>query len=359
MSFDVLQDQIKAKKNPAAVCLGAGLDDIPPHILKKHLAQHGETLEAAAGAALEFHQGLIDALADIVPAVDFQCAWFEALGWRGMKVLEELIACARERNLFVIANAKRGDIDGSSAAYSTAWLGEAQVGKTACPVFSADCVTLSGYMGSDMVKPFLADCAERGKCAFVLVKTSNPSSAEFQDLVSGDRLAYTAMGDLVQRWSRDTTGKYGYQALGAVVGSTQPNVLKQLRRRLDKTFSWSPAGRRSTNPLPMCAGPLMNWAGAPLSATPAPACALGSRRAGTARITGTPPGPQQSSSGMDCAGLLLFFRGVLYDYDLSHSPRPGRGKFPPPLPQLAQRPADPEGPRRGQSPRKTVRGHPL
>ncbi|MBD5098221.1 MAG: orotidine-5'-phosphate decarboxylase [Clostridiales bacterium] len=236
MSFDVLQDQIKAKKNPTAAILGAGPDDIPPHILNKHTAQYGETLEAAAEAALEFHLGLIDALADIVPAVELSCARFEALGWRGMRALETVIAYAKEKGLFVIADGKRADLGGSAAAYSAAWLGETRVGETACPVFNADCVTLSGYMGSDAVNPFLKDCAQRNKCAFVLARTPNPSSREFQDLVSGDRQVYTAMGDLIQRWGRDTAGKYGYQILGAVVGNAQPNLLKQLRRRLDKTF---------------------------------------------------------------------------------------------------------------------------
>lgn len=236
MSFDVLQDQIRAKKNPTAARLGAGLDDIPAHILKKHTDRYGETLEAAAEAALEYHLGLIDALADVVPAVELSCAYFEALGWRGMKVLEAVIAYAREKGLFVIADGKREDLGGSAAACSAAWLGEARIGQAACPVFSADCLTLSGYMGSDAVKPFLKDCAQQNKCAFVLARTPNPSSKEFQDLVAGDRQVYTAMGDLIQRWGRGTAGTYGYQALGAVVGAAQPNLLKQLRRRLDKTF---------------------------------------------------------------------------------------------------------------------------
>lgn len=236
MSFDILQDKIRAKKNPLAAGLGAGPDDIPPHILNRQIARHGETLEAAAGAALEFHLGLIDALGDIVPAVELQCAYFEALGWRGMKALEEVIACARAKGLFVIADGTREAAGGPAAAYSAAWLGETTVGSAACPVFNADCVTLGGYMGSDSVKPFLKDCVEQNKCAFVLAKSPNPSSAEFQDLVSGDRLVYTAMGDLIQRWGRGTAGKYGYQTLGAVVGSAQPSALKQLRRRLDRTF---------------------------------------------------------------------------------------------------------------------------
>ena len=236
MSFDVLQDKIKAKKNPTVAGLDARVEHVPPSILKKHMDRHGQTLEAAAGAVLEFDKGLIDALADVVPAVKPQSAYFEMLGWRGMKALEEVIAYAKEKDLFVIADVKRGDIGTTAAAYSQAWLGTTQVGDASCPVFDADCVTLNGYMGSDSIKPFLNDCTQRDKCAFVLAKTSNPSSMELQDIVAGDRLVYTVMGDLIQRWGQGTEGKYHYQALGAVVGATHPSVLKELRYRLDKVF---------------------------------------------------------------------------------------------------------------------------
>ena len=236
MSFDALQDKIKAKKNPTVAGLDARVEYVPPFILKKYTEQYGDTLEAAARAVLEFDCGLIDALADVVPAVKPQSAYFEMLGWQGMKALEEVISYAKSKGLFVIADVKRGDIGTTAAAYSEAWLGDTQVGGTACSVFDADCVTLNGYMGSDAVKPFLEVCTRRDKCAFVLAKTSNPSSSELQDLVAGDRLVYTVMGDLIQRWGKDTAGKYGYQALGAVVGATHPSVLRELRYRLDKTF---------------------------------------------------------------------------------------------------------------------------
>ena len=102
--------------------------------------------------------------------------------------------------------------------------------------FDADCVTLNGYMGSDSIKPFLEAAKGEDKCVFVLVKTSNPGSGELQDIVAGDRLVYTVMGDLIQRWGQGTEGRYGFQALGAVVGATHPSVLKELRRRLDRVF---------------------------------------------------------------------------------------------------------------------------
>lgn len=236
MSFDILQDKIRAKKNPTVSGLDARVEYIPPYILKKYTDQYGESLQAAAGAVLEFDRGLIDALCDVVPAVKPQSAYFEMLGWRGMEVLEEIIAYAKSKGLYVIADVKRGDIGTTAAAYAEAWLGGTQVGETLCPVFDADCVTLNGYMGTDAIKPFLSECAARNKSAFVLVKTSNPSSVELQDMVAGDRLVYTVMGDLVERWGKDTAGKYGYNALGAVVGATHPSVLKELRRRLPSTF---------------------------------------------------------------------------------------------------------------------------
>ena len=236
MSFDILQDKIKEKKNPAVAGLDARVEYIPPHILKKYTSQYGETLQAAALAVEEFDCSLIDALCDVVPAVKPQSAYFEMLGWRGMETLEEVITHAKGKGLYVIADIKRGDIGTTATAYAEGWLGTTRVGETDCAAFDADCVTLNGYMGSDAIKPFLDQCVARNKSAFVLAKTSNPSSVELQDMVAGDRVVYTVMGDLIERWGKDTAGKYGYNALGAVVGATHPSVLKELRRRLEHTF---------------------------------------------------------------------------------------------------------------------------
>ena len=236
MSFDILQEKIREKKNPTVAGLDARVEYVPPYLLKKYTDQYGETLEAAAEAICEFDFGLIDALYDIVPAVKPQAAYFEMLGWQGMRVMEKVMAYAQEKGLYVIADIKRGDIGTTATAYAEGWMGTTQVGSTACASFNADCVTLNGYMGSDAIKPFLDVCVAQNKSAFVLAKTSNPSSMELQDMVAGDRVVYTVMGDLIDRWGKDTAGKYGYQALGAVVGATHPSVLKDLRRRLDKVF---------------------------------------------------------------------------------------------------------------------------
>ena len=236
MSFDVLQDRIRELKNPTVAGLDPRIEYVPAHLQEESFAQFGQTLEGAADAIWKFNQGLIDALCDVVPAVKPQSAYYENLGWRGMAVMEKTIQYAKEKGLYVIADTKRGDIGSTAAAYTEAWLGVTKVGETECPVFDADCVTLNGYMGSDAIKPFLDQCVARNKSAFVLAKTSNPSSVELQDMVAGDRVVYTVMGDLIERWGKDTAGKYGYNALGAVVGATHPSVLKELRRRLERTF---------------------------------------------------------------------------------------------------------------------------
>ena len=157
-------------------------------------------------------------------------------GWQGVKALTETLAYATGKGMFVITDGKRNDIGTTATAYAEGWLGTTQVGSANLSAFDADCVTLNGYMGSDAIKPFLKECVARNKSAFVLAKTSNPSSVELQDMVAGDRVVYTVMGDLIERWGKDTEGTCGYQALGAVVGATHPSVLKELRRRLPKTF---------------------------------------------------------------------------------------------------------------------------
>lgn len=237
MSFDQLQDRIRAVKSPVAAELDLRPKNLPPALLARHTARLGETLLAAAQAAEEFGRSLIDGLWDTVPAVVFPVSAFEAMGWRGLEVLEHLIAYAKGRGLFTIAGGNRVDFGSAAADYGSAWLGHTQVGNTSCSVFDADCATFCGYTGSDGLRPVLECCAVREKCALLLVKTPNPSASELEDLVSGDRLVHTAVGDLIPRLAQDTAGsKYGYRALGAVVGTPYPAEMKQLRRRLDRVF---------------------------------------------------------------------------------------------------------------------------
>ena len=236
MSFDVLQDKIRAMKNPTVAGLDPKLEFVPPHLLQQQISQHGNTLRAAAEAVYAFNCGLIDALCDIVPAVKPQAAYYEALGPAGMDVLARTIQYAKSKDLFVIADIKRGDIGSTASAYSQAYLGETMVGDTAFEPFPCDAVTVNAYLGSDGLLPFLETCKARNKCMFALVKTSNPSSVEVQDLVAGDRPLYRAIAELIQRLGKGTEGRYGFTAMGAVVGATYPMDLRALRRRLEDVF---------------------------------------------------------------------------------------------------------------------------
>jgi orotidine-5'-phosphate decarboxylase len=236
MSFDVLQDKIRAMKNPTVAGLDPKLDYIPSHIFEKQLAQHGPTLRAAAEAICEFNCGLIDALCDIVPAVKPQSAYYEVLGSCGVEALERTIQYAKSKDLFVIADIKRGDIGSTAAAYSQAYLDCVSVGGQTFEPFPCDAVTVNAYLGSDGLLPFLETCKKRDKSIFALVKTSNPSSGELQDLVAGDRFVYTVVGDLISRLGQGTEGRYGFSQVGAVVGATYPMDLRSLRRRLEHVF---------------------------------------------------------------------------------------------------------------------------
>ncbi len=237
MSFDVLQKKIREMKNPTVAGLDARLEYVPEFIVKEAIEEYGETRKAAAEAIFRFNCGLIEALSDIVPAVKPQAAYYENLGWEGMEMLERTIRYAKDKGLFVIADIKRGDIGSTAAAYSEGWLGKSKIGEKLVAGFDADCVTLNGYMGSDAIKPFLKDAETEDKCVFALVRTSNPSAIELQDMMAGDRLVYKVMAELVDRWGKTTeVGEYGYNRVGAVTGATYPSDLRQLRKLLPHTF---------------------------------------------------------------------------------------------------------------------------
>ena len=236
MSFDILQDKIRAMKNPTVAGLDARIEYVPEYIRKAAFEEYGVGLKGAAEAIWQFNVGLIDALCDIVPAVKPQAAYYENLGWQGMEMLERTIQYAKSKGMFVIADIKRGDIGSTASAYAEGWLSGANIEGQLFKSFDADCVTLNGYMGSDSIKPFLEAAKTEDKCAFVLVKTSNPGSGELQDIVAGDRLVYQVMGDLNERIAKGTEGKYGYTMAGAVTGATYPSDIRALRKRLEHTF---------------------------------------------------------------------------------------------------------------------------
>ena len=178
----------------------------------------------------------VEAFAGTVALVKPQVAFYEAFGSKGFAILERALSDLSDGGALTLADAKRGDIGSTMAAYADAWLGETRVGEASHPVFNADCVTLNGYMGSDTIEPFVEACKAGDKCLFLLVKTSNPGSGELQNMVAGDRLVYKVMGDMTAKLGKGTEGRYGFHLAGAVVGATYPSDMRELRRRLEHTF---------------------------------------------------------------------------------------------------------------------------
>ncbi|MCD8342284.1 MAG: orotidine-5'-phosphate decarboxylase [Clostridiales bacterium] len=236
MSFAALQDKIIATGNPTVAGLDARLSYVPQFLVDRAVKEYGETRKAAAEAVFAFNCGLIDALCDIVPAVKPQAAYYELLGWEGVEVLDRTIRYAKEKGLYVIADIKRGDIGATASAYAEGWLGRTAVGSAQLPAFDADCVTVNGYMGADAIYPFLKVANEEDKALFALVRTSNPSAVDLQDLELGGKKVYEVMGDLVAKWGEGYQDAYGYNRVGAVVGATWPEQLAQLRKALPHTF---------------------------------------------------------------------------------------------------------------------------
>ena len=236
MSLDRLIEAIVEKQNPTVAGLDPKLEYVPAYLREEAYRLHGKTLEGAAAALLAYNKGLIDALCDIVPAVKPQCAYYELYGWPGMRALQETIAYAQEKGLFVITDGKRGDIGASMEAYAAAHLGVTQVEDMEYRAFGADALTVNGYLGSDGVMPVLETAAKWDKGLFILAKTSNPSSGELQDCLLDETPVYHAMGRLCEKWGESLPGKYGYSGAGAVVGATYPAQLAQLRQALPHTF---------------------------------------------------------------------------------------------------------------------------
>ena len=238
MSMDRLLEKMVEKQNPTVAVLDPKLSYIPEYIREESYGKFGKTLEGAADALLAFNKGLIDGLCDIVPAVKPQAAYYEMYGWQGVRALAETIAYAKSKGMFVITDGKRNDIGATMQAYACAHLGETEVEGETIEAFGADALTVNGYLGTDGIDPLLAVCGEKDKGIFVLVKTSNPSSGEFQDqmLHAMYEPLYRAMGNMCQHWGQKLPGKYGYSGVGAVVGATYPKQLKELRKALPDTI---------------------------------------------------------------------------------------------------------------------------
>ena len=230
-----LISNIRKTNAPIVVGLDPMLNYIPEHIQKKAFAEFGETLEGAAEAIWQYNKGIVDATCDLIPAVKPQIAMYEQFGIPGLIAYKKTVDYCKSKDLVVIGDIKRGDIGSTSAAYAVGHLGQVQVGSKKYAGFDEDFATVNPYLGSDGVKPFMDICKEEKKGIFVLVKTSNPSSGEFQDRVIDGRPLYELVGEKVAQWGDELMGdEYSY--VGAVVGATYPEMGKVLRKIMPKTF---------------------------------------------------------------------------------------------------------------------------
>ncbi len=233
--IDRLVEKIQKTHAPIVVGLDPMLGYIPEQITKKAFAEYGETLEGAAEAIWQFNKEIVDHTYDLIPAVKPQIAMYEQFGIPGLMAFKKTVDYCHEKDLVVIGDIKRGDIGSTSAAYATGHIGNIQVGNKTYTPFGEDFVTVNPYLGTDGVKPFVDVCKEEKKGLFILVKTSNPSSGEFQDRLIDGRPLYEWVGEKVAQWGADCMGKE-YSAIGAVVGATYPEMGKVLRKIMPKSF---------------------------------------------------------------------------------------------------------------------------
>ena len=236
MSIDVLQNKIRKLKAPIVVGLDPTPELIPPELLADCQARLGPGPEALAESYRRFCRELLNALKKTVPAVKVQAACFEALGWQGVKAMQEVLACAKKQGFYVLLETLRSDVGHIAALTARSVFQGLDFGGEPYLPYPCDGLVLNGFFGSDGIKPYLPWLKEGGKNIFVVVKSSNKSSGEVQDLISGSRVVHTAMADLTLRWSTDLFGKCGYGEVGAVVGCGSPTVIQNLRRRYDTLF---------------------------------------------------------------------------------------------------------------------------
>ncbi|MEG1991779.1 MAG: orotidine-5'-phosphate decarboxylase [Acetivibrio sp.] len=227
--------QIEDTKAPIVVGLDPMLSYIPTYIKESAYEEFGETLEGAAEAIRQYNKGIVDAIYDIIPAVKPQIAMYEQFGIPGMIAFKKTVDYCKEKNLVVIGDVKRGDIGSTSAAYATAHLGKIQVGNNTFSGFNEDFITVNPYLGSDGIQPFIEECKKEKKGIFVLVKTSNPSSGEFQDRLIDGRPLYEIVAEKVAEWGEDCMGE-AYSYVGCVIGATYPEMGKTLRAIMPKQY---------------------------------------------------------------------------------------------------------------------------
>ena len=226
---------IKKTQAPIVVGLDPTLKMIPNQIKKKAFSEFGENLEGAGEAVWQYNKAIIDAVYDLIPAVKPQIAMYEQFGIPGLVAFKRTVDYCKEKELVVIGDIKRGDIGSTSQAYAIGHLGKIQIGSQLCQAFNEDFATVNPYLGSDGIRPFMDVCKEEKKGLFILVKTSNPSSGEFQDQLIGDKPLYQIVGEKVAQWADELMGNE-YSYIGAVVGATYPKIGQVLREVMPKSY---------------------------------------------------------------------------------------------------------------------------
>lgn len=231
--IDILIEKIKETNNPTVIGVDTRYDMVPDCVKNKY----SKDINGMCAAMKEYSKALIDSTYDIIPAVKLQSAYFEMYGIEGIKIFKEMIDYCREKGMVVMVDVKRGDIGSTSAGYSRAYLGRNTINDKEEPIFDVDFATVNPYMGSDCVNPFVEDCKKYDKGIFVLVKTSNKSSGELQDLKTEDgEEIYKKVAKLVNEWGKDLIGEYGYSSVSSVVGATYPKQLKELREIMPHSY---------------------------------------------------------------------------------------------------------------------------
>ena len=221
MITDKLVEKIKVTGNPSVVGLDTAAEYLPDYEKYRH------DMRSLASAVLAFNAALIDKIAPIVPAVKVQIAYYEAMGVPGMETFARTLELARSAGMIVIADAKRNDIGATASRYAQAFFGGGD--------FDCDFLTVNGYLGTDGIKPFVDAGDDKG--VFALVKTSNPSGVELQDMkLENGKTVYMQMAELVEKWGADNVGVSGYSRVGAVVGATYPEQARELRAAMPHTF---------------------------------------------------------------------------------------------------------------------------
>ncbi len=236
MFINKLIEGIKEKKSPIVVGLDPRIELIPGVVTNKYYERYGKSFRAAAEAILEFNMEIIDKVYDIIPGVKPQIAFYEKYGIEGLKAYNETCKYASKKGLLIVGDIKRGDIGSTSKAYSDAHLGRTEVEGEYLRAFYSDSITVNPYLGDDCLKEFVEDIEKYERGMFVLVKTSNPSSSQLQDLVVNGKKIYEIVGEMVSGWSRKHLGEYNYSSIGAVVGATYPEEAKNLRALMKESY---------------------------------------------------------------------------------------------------------------------------